>query len=111
MLKSDWDEWLAARRGDDFDALDDRAFRLRSLAAAHQRDQQVQREIALLQLQLQAVQAGLTSLWEVTLYPAAGQGGPPLWVVVPGRDSRQATAAALQQHPGFVVGPVRRVAG
>ena len=60
---------------------------------------------------MQAVQAGLTSLWEVTLFPAGGRGGPPLWVVVPGRDSRQATAAALQQNPGFVAGPVRRVAG
>jgi hypothetical protein len=47
----------------------------------------------------------------VTLYPAAGQGGPPLWVVMPGRDSRQATAAALAQYPGYVAGPVRRVAG
>lgn len=111
LLKSDWDDWLTAHRSDDYDALDDRAFRLTTLAAAHQRDQQVQREIALLQLQLQAVQAGLTSLWEVTLYPATGQSGPPLWVVVPGRDSRQATAAALQQNPGYAVGPVRRVAG
>ena len=50
----------------------------------------------MMQLKLQAVQAGVTSLWEVTLYPAAGQGGPPQWVVVPGRDSRQATAAAFR---------------
>ena len=63
------------------------------------------------QLKLQAVQARLTSLWEVTLYPVPGQGGPPLWVVVPGRDSRQTTDAALQQNPGYVAGPVRRVAG
>jgi hypothetical protein len=111
VLKFGYDEWLTARKGDDIGALDDRAFLLRSLAAARQRDNLVQREIALLQLQMQAVQAGLTSLWEVTLYPAAGQGGPPLWVVMPGRDSRQATAAALQKHQGYVAGPVRRVAG
>lgn len=111
VLKSDYDEWLTAHNGDDFDALDDRAFLLRSLAAARQRDSKVQRQIAMLQLQMQAVQTGLTSLWEVTLYPAAGRRGRPQWVVVPGRDSRQATAAALQQHPGYVVGPVRRVAG
>jgi hypothetical protein len=111
VLKPDYDEWLTARKGDDLDTLDERAFLLRSLAAARQRDSQVQRQIATLQLQMQAVQTGLTSLWEVTLYPAAGRGGSPQWVVVPGRDSRQATAAALQLHPGHVVGPVRRVAG
>jgi hypothetical protein len=69
----------------------------------------MQREIAMMQLQLQAVQADLTSLWEVTLFPVAGQGGPPLWVVVPGRDSRQATLAALEKNPGYVPGSVRRV--
>jgi hypothetical protein len=84
---------------------------LRSLAAARYRDKLVQREIAMMQLKLQAIQAGVTSLWEVTLLPGAGQGGPPQWVVVPGRDSRQAIAAALQQNPGFVAGPVRRVSG
>jgi hypothetical protein len=109
LLKADWDEWLAAH--DEYDSRAHHTFLLQSLAAARHRDAQVQREIALMQLQLQAVQAGLTSLWEVTLYPAAGQGGPPLWVVVPGRDSRQATNAALSTHPGYVAGPVRRVAG
>ncbi len=111
VLKLGYDEWLAVHNRNEFDAEDERAFLLRSLAAARQRDSQVQRQIAMLQLQMQAVQTGLTSLWEVTLYPAAGRGGRPQWVVVPGRDSRQAVAAALQQHPGYVVGPVRRVAG
>lgn len=110
LLKSGYQGWLDDRQADNFAALDDRSFRLRSLAAARQRDQQVQREIAQLQL-MQAVQAGVTSLWEVTLFPGAGRGGAPQWVVVPARDSRQATAAAMQQHPGFVAGPVRRVAG
>lgn len=111
LLKGRWNDWLAAQKGDDYASQGERAFLLRSLAAARQRDQQVQREIAQMQLKLQAVAAGVTSLWEVTLYPSSGQGGPPLWVVVPGRDSRQATAAALAQNPGYVAGPVRRVAG
>ena len=111
VLKPGWDEWLEVHRGDDYNAREDHAFLLRSLAAAHHRDAQVQHEIAMMQLKLQAVQAGVTSLWEVTLYPAAGHGGPPQWVVVPGRDSRQATAAALERNPGYVTGPVRRVAG
>ncbi len=109
VIKPGWNEWLAASGGDDDDAQQDHAFLLQSLAAARRRDHQVQREIALMQLQLQAVEAGLTSLWEVTLHPAAGQGGPPLWVVVPGRDSRQATENALQRNPGYAAGPVRQV--
>jgi SLA1 homology domain 1, SHD1 len=111
LLRSGYDAWLAARKGNDFGAQDDESFRLQALAAAHRRDRQVQHQIGHLQLQLQAVQAGLPSLWEVTLFPAAGRGGRPQWVVMPGRDSRQATAAALQQFPGYVAGPVRRVAG
>ena len=79
-------------------------------AAARQHDAQVRREIAMMQLKLQAVEAGVTSLWEVTLYPDRGNNSPPQWVVVPGRDSRQATANALAQNLGFVAGPVRRIA-
>jgi hypothetical protein len=109
LLQAGWDEWRAAKRGPHAGSSEDHSFMLESLAAALLRDKQVKREIALMQLKLQAVEAGVTSLWEVTLYPAAGQGGPPLWVVVPGRDSRQATAAALQQNPGYVAGPVRSV--
>lgn len=109
VLKPGWNEWLAARGGANVGVQEDQSFLVESLAAARHRDQQVQREIALMQLQLQAVQAGLTSLWEVTLFPTAGQEGPPLWVVVPGRDSRQAVQNALQDHPEYVAGPVRRV--
>jgi hypothetical protein len=111
VLRPGWTDWQAAASSKDYGKQADHAFLLRSLAAARFRDQQVQREIATMQLKLQAVQAGLTSLWEVTLYPAAGQGGPPRWVVVPGRDSRQATAAAMAQNRGYVAGPVRRVGG
>ena len=111
LLQAGWDEWLAARRTDDFTSLDHQAFLLRSLAAARHHDRQVQHEIARMNLKLQAAQAGLTSLWEVTLHPAAGTTGRSQWVVVPGRDSRQATANALEQFPGYMVGPVRRVAG
>jgi hypothetical protein len=71
------------------------------------RDQMINREIALLSLKLQAVEAGLTRLWEVTLYPLPGVGGPPIWTVVSARNSQQAAAAALQQRAGYVVGPIR----
>jgi hypothetical protein len=111
LLKGGWDEWLASQRGSDYSGQQKNTFLLQSLAAERQRDQQVQQQIALMQLQMQEVQAGLTSLWEVTLYPAAGQGGRPRWVVVPGRNSRQATNTALERNPGYTAGPVRRVAG
>ena len=59
------------------------------------------------QAQLQAVQAGITSMWEVTLYPARGNANPPLWVTATGRNSLEATRNALTQNPGYVAGPVR----
>jgi hypothetical protein len=111
LLKPRWSDWQAAGRTKDYEAQQDHAFLLRSLAAARFHDQQVQRQIATMQLKLQAVEAGLTSLWEVTLYPAAGQNRPPQWVVVPGRNSRQAADLALERNPGYVAGPIRRVGG
>jgi hypothetical protein len=111
LLKPRWSDWQTAAGKKDYQQQEDHAFLLRSLAAARQRDQLVKREIAQLQLGLQAVQAGVTSLWEVTLYPAPGRNGRPLWVVMLGRNSRQATEAALQRNPGYVAGPVRRVGG
>jgi hypothetical protein len=109
LLSPRWDTWNKAGTSKEYGVQREIAFLLESLAAARQRDKEVQHEVAMLKLNMQAVQAGVTSLWEVTLWPADGQPGPPAWVVVPGRDSRQATAAALEQNPGFVVGPVRRV--
>ncbi len=107
MLKAGWADWLTIQ--DDHDQRDDHAYRLEALAAAYAQDQQINRQIATMNLNLQAIQAGLTSAWEVTLYPAAGNPRPPMWVVMPGRDSREATAAALANNPGFVAGPVRRI--
>jgi hypothetical protein len=111
VLTPGWDDWRAAHQGEKHEEQEELAFLLQSLAAARQRDKQVQREIARMQLKFQAVQAGLTSLWEVTLHPTHAKMGPSRWVVVPGRDSRQATINALHQFPGFQVGPIRRVAG
>jgi hypothetical protein len=108
-LKPGWDYWLANH--EDYQQRDDNAFRLQSLAAAYQRDRQVQRQIAQTQLNLGAVAVGLTSVWEVMLYPASARTGPPFSVVVYARDSRDATNIALSQHPGYMAGPVRRVSG
>ena len=109
VLKPGWDHWLAHQQ--DYNLHEDNAFRLQSLAAAYKRDRQVQRQIQLMQLHLQAVQAGLTSVWEVALVPARPNAGPSLSVVVYGRNSRDAVNAALAQNPGYTAGPVRRVSG
>ena len=107
LLKQGWANWLAIR--DDYEQRDDHAFRLEAYAAAHLKNQQINQQIALMDLNLQAIQAGITSAWEVTLRPVPGNPSPPRWVVVPGRNSRDATNTALQQNPGFVAGPVRRI--
>ena len=109
LLQPGWEKWLEAHLKQNYEAEEDMGFLLRSLAAARQQDEQVQRQIAMMQLNMQAIQAGVTSLWEVTLYPAAGKFGPPLWVVVTGRNNLEAVDAAMKQYPGHVAGPVRRV--
>ncbi|MCA9238655.1 MAG: hypothetical protein KDA37_00575 [Planctomycetales bacterium] len=109
LLQPGWQEWAASQN--DYDAKQDAAFRLQSLAAASQQNADVNQQIARMQLGLQAVEVGATSLWEVMLYPGRGVPGPPLCVVVPGRDSRAASANAMQRNPGYTPGPVRKVAG
>ncbi|MGI9471007.1 MAG: SHD1 domain-containing protein [Rubripirellula sp.] len=90
-------------------AEDDHSLHLQSLAATYQQDQQVNRQIAMMNLNMQAIQSGLTSAWEVTLYPVAGNPYPPRWVVTMGRNSEIATQLAVRQNPGFAPGPVRRI--
>jgi hypothetical protein len=107
LLQAGWVDWLAVH--DDYDQRTAHGFRLEALAAAHFQNQELDCQIALMNLNLQAVAAGLTSVWEVTLYPIAGNPSPPQWVVKPGRNSAQATVAALKNNPGFVAGPVRRI--
>lgn len=88
---------------------DDQAFHLQSMAAAYQRNQNINQRIAMMNLNMQAIQSGLTSAWEVTLYPNAGNPYPPKWVVTYGRNSLIATQEALRSNPGYRAGPVRKV--
>lgn len=106
VLQPGWQRWLAS---DDHAAQQSHAFHLESSAAAYHRDREARRQIAQMRLNLQAIDAGITSMWEVTLYPPRGSHGSPLWVAAMGRNSAQATQNALANHPGYVAGPVRRV--
>jgi hypothetical protein len=117
ILQPGWEKWLAAHQGKKYDEQENESFLLQSAAAARRENEQLRRQIALMQLNmqqletLQAVEAGLTSLWEVTLYPAGGNAGTPLWVVTPGRNSAEATAQALAQNAGYVAAGARKVYG
>jgi hypothetical protein len=106
VLEPGWRGWLATREPDE---REDHGFMLQSLAAAYQQGRQTDQQIARMQLAFQAIEAGVTSLWEVTLYPRSRNAGPPLWVVVPARNSAQAQSTALARNPGYAAGPVRRV--
>jgi hypothetical protein len=110
LLKPGWDAWAAAAGNEQqkYDRQSEESFMLQSLAAARQRDAQVQRLVAQMQLNT-AVLGGATSLWEVTLYPQ--RAGRPIWVTEAGENSAQAIERARQQYPGYAVGPVRKVAG
>jgi hypothetical protein len=107
ILKSGWDEWNTSHK--DYDTQNDEAFRLQSAAAAMHDEKAIDREIAVANLTFNAINAGVTSLWEVTLYPGNGNMSAPIWVVVPGRNSQQAKYNALQQYPNFYPGPIRKV--
>ena len=107
VLKPGWDAWMNDR--EDYQKRQEHAFELQALSSAYHQNQAVDQRIAELNLNMQAIQAGLTSAWEVTLYPVEGNPNPPRWVITLGRNSRDATIAALRENPGYVEGPVRKV--
>jgi hypothetical protein len=107
ILEPGWQRWLAAEKSQE-DREKER-FALEKQAQAYQANQQASQQMMQLQLQLQAYQAGLFDLWEVALFPAPGTNLPPQLVVVPGRDSDQATAAAIRQYPGYIVDSIAKV--
>jgi hypothetical protein len=110
LLKPLWDQWVAANSKKQYDQASSQEFLVQSLTAARQRDAQIQQQIAQMQIN-QAVLLGQTQLWEVTLYPGRGVAGSPQWVAMPGINSAQASASAIAKYPGYVAGPVRKVAG
>ena len=107
LLKAGWEEWVGAPQDDSLRS--DEAFRLQSTAAALQSQQQMANEIARANMAFNAVNAGLFSYWEVTMYPQAGNPSAPGWVIMPGRNSEDAKRSAMRQYPGFVPGAVRKV--
>ena len=107
VLAAGYDEWAAAKEKTETE--EENSLHLQSQAAAYQQDQAMQREVARMRFNMEAIRTGLTSAWEVTLYPGPGVFGPPVWVVTMGRNSEIATQSALMQYPGYIRGPVRKV--
>ncbi len=104
VLKPGWEQWLATEKDDQERAQHD--MMVRSMAEQYQRDKAMDRQIALMQLQLLAVDAGVTDLWEVHLAPGFGV---PVWVVVPGRNSEVAAAQAMRMYPGYAITGIAKV--
>jgi hypothetical protein len=103
VLKPGWEEWSSKHAT--FEQQQESELRLQTQAQSGTETNQLLK----MQLQMQAYQAGLFSLWEVMLYPGPNMTGWPLYVVVPGRNSAQAAEAALEKNPGYTVGPIARV--
>ncbi|MEI8212660.1 MAG: hypothetical protein WCI02_10965 [Planctomycetota bacterium] len=120
LLRSYWEQWLAAHQSSSSTASEEErqhSLFLQSQAAtaqeyqlAHQREMA---QIARMQLKLSAVAAGVTSMWEVYLFPPFDVPFlSPLSVVVTARNSDDAARIALMNNPpGYRVGPIRRFSG
>ncbi|MGB7347481.1 MAG: SHD1 domain-containing protein [Pirellulaceae bacterium] len=121
LLKPGWDRWLTTQA--DAAKAEQESFMLQSAAAAYKNQQEryaqeeeqrrrneaFHRQIAVMNLQFQAIQSGITSAWEITLYPLPGTYARPRWVVAYGRNSLEATQNALRANPGFRDGAVRKL--
>jgi hypothetical protein len=107
VLQPGWERWLAAEKNVEYQQRED--FLLRAQAQAYQQDRQINAQIAAMQLMLSAVDAGVTNLWEVYLYPRPGVAALPQYVIVPARDSRQAILSALAKNPNYIAGPARKL--
>jgi len=110
-LEQGWDAWSAEASQEQDKQRE--SFLAEQSAQEYQRNQaaqqQQQQQIQMMQLGLMAVNAGVTDVWQVQLMPRPGVRGRPTAVVVPARNSREASAAAMQKYPGFVAGAARQL--
>jgi hypothetical protein len=114
-LKPGWDKWLSTQssESDPLEQQRQHSLYLQSQATAYQQQMQQAEmmQIARLQLQLTAVAAGAVDMWEIYLYPGPGVMAYPMTVVVYATNSEIASRMAIANNPGFLLGPVRKVAG
>jgi len=114
MLKPGLDEWLAMHEAEKDEQKRakyqaEMSLRLQAQMLSNEREKAFDRKIARLQLQLQAFDSGLVDLWEVSMVPQRGARGYPVNVVVPARDSRQASALAQARYRNYRISAVVKV--
>ncbi|MFN6131116.1 MAG: hypothetical protein ACK57G_19080 [Planctomycetota bacterium] len=114
-LEPYWNQWVESERAKDkekaAEEMRQHSLYMQSDANATQQYQQQMLELSRLQLQMNAIAAGVTSMWEVYLYPPPGVMAYPISVVVTARNSDEAAQMAILQNPGFILGTVRKMAG
>ncbi len=86
------------------------AMMMEASARAYQANQAIQTRAQILQLEMLAVSAGVTELWEVALIPNVPY-GHPFSVIVPARDSGTAEQLAIQRYPAARIAAIRKFAG
>lgn len=111
VLEQGWDTWHAA--ASEQASQERESFLAEASAAEYQRSraQQVKsnQQIQLMQLGMMAVNSGITNVWQVQLFPRPGVRARPMVVVLPGRNSGEASAMAIKKYPGYVTGAVRQM--
>lgn len=111
VLEQGWDTWKAESSKEEERHRE--SFLAEASAAEYQRNREAEartnQQIQLMQLELMAVNAGITNVWQVQLFPRPGVRARPMVVVVPAGNSAQASALAVQKYPGFVPGAVRQM--
>lgn len=109
MLRTGYRSWLQAHQEDSY-RHDEESLLLRTQAQMYQQaDRQMELQMQRMQLQLLGAAAGLYSFWQIELLPPLGMGGFPLIVVVPARNSQEASMMAQQNYPGYRIGLSRRL--
>lgn len=114
FLGKGWQQWANEEATKEQRQAED--LMVRAEAAHHQQQQRQQQQaqaqrqqIEMMKLGLLAVDAGITSVWEVAMMPGRGVAGRPMTVVVPAQNSQAAKVAAMRKYPGYVAGAVRQI--
>lgn len=112
-IRPSWEHWSATKA--DAEEKQEHSLYLQSQAIQHQQNVQnqlaAQQQMQVAQLQMLAISAGVTDLWEVYMYPGQGVRGYPINVVVTARDSSQASNQAIARNPYYVVGSAKKISG
>jgi hypothetical protein len=112
VLEPGWQQWLAAHemkeQAEQAQADKEReALLLQKQAEQYQKDRETEQQMKVMELQLQAAEAGVTDIWEVELKPRGG--GYSTYVVVSGRNSEIAARAARAKYPNYGVVGVAKI--